>query len=257
MGLQDKIKERVDDAVVKSYYKSWHKRWWGRVLIAIAVVIALMILIFLFSFVEKYLNLKAGKQYDLDTRSWFTEDQVISNREELAHLLSEDDPWLGSDQPYVYVVSYESYGCPICQENQADIKKLISKYGSVVRYIRKDFPLEGTFPNVMEAHLAAACANEQGTYWEYSDMLYTNEDDFKKESLNQYARDLGLNVTQFSECLNSEKYVQEIKQDYAMGVKAGVVGTPTFVINGILRPGAIPIEMWDQIVGFIIKDELQ
>lgn len=255
MSIEDKIKKRMDDAVVKSYFKPWYKRWWGKIVIFILLLLAFLVLAFLYQIATNFINLKAGKLYVAETGKWITQEQFQTNQKELSYLLTEDDPWLGSEEPIIYVVSYESFGCPFCKENQKDIEQLIAKYGSVVRFIRKDFPTEGLHPNVFDAHLAAACANEQGKYWEYGKLLFSDIEDFKKDTLKAYAQELGLNKTQFEECLSSEKYAQEIRQDYANGIQLGVQGTPSYIINGSLVPGAIPIEFWDKIVGFIIKTD--
>ena len=53
---------------------------------------------------------------------------------------------------------------------------------------------------------------------------------------------------------DSEKFAKEIRQDYADGVQAGVVGTPSYLINGHLIPGSISYEMWEEIIGFILKE---
>lgn len=62
-------------------------------------------------------------------------------------------------------------------------------------------------------------------------------------------------MSQFKACLSDEKYAQEVRRDFAQGVELGVVGTPSYVVNGQLIPGAIPFDLWEQIIGFIIQQE--
>lgn len=261
MSLNTRIKQRLADAVVNSYYKVWHKRWWGRLLIILLVLISLAFMYLFYLVVQNISHLQKGDIYNKESRVWITPEQWRQSQQATTELLTDDDPWLGSEEPLVYVVAYESFGCPFCKDNQSDIKKLLQKFSPIVRFIVKDFPTEGMHPNVLNAHLAAGCANEQGKYWEYRDVLYANQattenpENFSKNNLNQLAKQVGMNMQQFELCLNQEKYNQEIRQDYASGVQAGAVGTPSYLINGNLIPGEIKFEVWEKIIAYIINLE--
>lgn len=261
MALNTKVKKRLAEAVVKSYYKSWYQRWWGRVALIILGLLLLLFVYFIYLTIQNINHLRNGDIRNDLSRTWVTEAQFRENQKLSTELLTGDDPWLGAEEPIVYVVAYESFGCPYCQDNQVDIKQLLQKFSSIVRFIAKDFPGEGLHPNVMNAHLAAACANEQGRYWEYRDVLYANQateetpENFSKDNLNILAKGVGLNMQQFKLCLDEEKYAQEIRQDFASGVQIGAVGTPSYLINGNLIPGEIKFDIWEKIIGFIIKSE--
>lgn len=261
MSLNIRVKQRLADVVAKSYYKSWHKRWWGKLVIALLVVIVLALIYVLYLIINNVNHLQRGDIYSKENGLWITESQFQESQKLTVELLTEDDPWLGAEEPIIYVVAYESFGCPFCKDNQADIKQLLQKFSPIVRFITKDFPGEGMHPNVMNAHLAAACANEQSKYWEYRDVLYANQateeapDNFAKDNLKKLAKATGLNMQQFNKCLDEEKYAQEIRQDFASGVQIGVVGTPSYLINGNLIPGEIPFDVWEKIVGYIITNE--
>jgi protein-disulfide isomerase len=113
----------------------------------------------------------------------------------------------------------------------------------------------------MNAHLAASCANEQGKYWEFRDLLYANQateenpEYFSKENLSELSKQAGINNAQFKKCLDSEKYLQEIRQDVASGYNVKVVGTPSYIVNGSLIEGEIKYPVWEQIIGYIIKNQ--
>ena len=255
MSIEDKIKKRVDDSVVKSYYKPWHKRWWGRGLILLAILFLLGVFYSAYVLIRGFVHAQRGEFFDANAGVWLSEEQYIINQKFAADLLTDDDPWLGADEPLINIIAYESFGCPFCKSNQADLKKMLANFGSIVRFTTKDFPTEGLHPGVLDAHLAAACANEQGKFWEYHDLLYANQKEFTRDELKDWAKSLGMVMPDFNECLDSDKYNQEIKQDYAMGAQAGVIGTPSYVINGNLIPGVIGYDVWEEIVGFIVKGE--
>jgi len=254
MGAEGRLKQRMEEAVVASYYKPWHSRWWGRVFI-VFIFLAIASMIYLGVKVAiSVSNINSGKVFNPNSGNWITEETFRENQKELTEIHTGDDPWLGAEEPIIFVVAYESMSCPFCKENQADIRKMIAKFGSLVRFISKDFPTEGLHPNVMDAHLAAACANEQGSYWEYRDILFQNQGEFEKENLRKWAKQLGLSESQFNKCLDEEKYIQEIRADFASGAQAGVVGTPSYIINGNLIPGEIPFDIWEEIIGYILKN---
>lgn len=259
--MDQEIKKRLSQAVSKSYYRRWYKRWWGR-LIIIFLFLALASTIYLVvRVVNQYQHLKNGDTYIEASGTWITKSQFEEGKEKILESITDDDPWLGAEDPVIYVVAYESFGCPFCKDNQPDIRQLIAKFGSIVRFVSKDFPTEGLHPNVLNAHLAANCANEQGKYWEYRDLLYANQateanpERFIKENLLTLSRQVGVNNTQFKNCLDSEKYLQEIKQDVASGYNVKVVGTPSYVVNGSLIEGEIKFAVWEEIVGFILKNQ--
>ena len=187
--------------------------------------------------------------------NWISYEQYQENQKEVSQVLTEDDPFWGVEDPLVYIVAYESFGCPYCQSNQADLKKLEAKFSSIIRFVFKDFPTEGLHTDVFDAHLAAGCAQDQNKFWEYHDLLFANQGDFSKASLKEYAKNLGLDTNTFNACLDNEEHNQEIREDYAQGVNLGAQGTPTYIINGQMVPGEIPYDLWEQIIGFIIKQQ--
>ncbi len=259
--MDQEIKKRVSQAVNKSYYKAWHKRWWGRLIIIFLFFSVASIVYLGVKSINNYQHIKNGDYYIEESGVWISKAQFEEGQEKILGSITDDDPWLGAEKPVVYVVAYESFGCPYCKDNQTDIKQLVAKFGPLVRFVSKDFPTEGLHPNVMNAHLAAACANEQGKYWEYRDLLYANPatdenpQNFSKDNLVELSKQVGLNNSQFKKCLDEEKYLQEIKQDVASGYNVKVVGTPSYVINGSLIEGEIKYEMWEKIMGYILKNQ--
>ncbi|MDQ5970899.1 MAG: hypothetical protein QG603_676 [Patescibacteria group bacterium] len=259
--MDQEIKRRLSQAVSKSYYIPWHKRWWGRMII-IFLFLALASSIYLIVKVASYYqHVRNGDTYIEDGGTWISKAQFEESEEKILSSITDDDPWLGAEDPVVYIVAYESFGCPYCKDNQVDIKQVIAKFGPIVRFIAKDFPTEGLHPNVMNAHLAASCANEQGKYWEFRDLLYANQateetpENFSKENLSELSKQVGINNAQFTKCLDSEKYLQEIKQDVASGYNVKVVGTPSYVVNGSLIEGERKYPVWEEIIGYIIKNQ--
>ncbi len=110
------------------------------------------------------------------------------------------------------------------------IEKDYIKTGKV-KYVFRDFPIESIHPQAFKAHEAANCAGEQGKYWEMHNRLFSNQKALGEKDLQGYAGALDLDLQKFDQCLNSGKNAAEIREDTAEGVKAGVRGTPTFLLG--------------------------
>jgi len=107
-----------------------------------------------------------------------------------------------------------------------------------------------------KAHLAAEAtmaAHAQGKFWEMHDKLFANNTALGRPELEQYAKEIGLDVTKFKAALDSGAFKARVDADSAAGTKAGASGTPTFFINGRKLVGAQPVEQFKA----VIDDELK
>ena len=104
----------------------------------------------------------------------------------------------------------------------------------------RDFPLISIHPYAQKAAEATECADEQGKFWEYHDLVYANQSAIDVDSLKGYAGQLGLDTGTFDECLDGGKQSSEVGKDLEDGRDSGVTGTPAFFINGEFVSGAVP-----------------
>ncbi len=94
-----------------------------------------------------------------------------------------------------------------------------------------DLPLESIHKQAFKAAEAAACAGDQGRYWEMHDQLFGNQKALAPEQLRAYAQALPLDLAEFDSCLQSGKHVQAIRRDMAAARAAGLTSTPSFGIG--------------------------
>jgi protein-disulfide isomerase len=149
-------------------------------------------------------------------------------------LHNSDDPSVGPKTAPITIVAFEDFQCPFCFQAQPFLKKLLATHTGDVRLIYKDFPLSSIHPDAQAAAEAAQCAFKQGKFWEYHDELFANQSRYAEAFYRATAKKIGLNITAFNECLASGKSKQVISQDVDLGRTLGVVGTPTFFVNGEL-----------------------
>lgn len=149
---------------------------------------------------------------------------------------ANNDAVLGDKNAPVTIVEFSDYECPFCKrfvdETLPQIKAEYIDTG-LVKLVYRDYPLP-SHPNALPAAMAAECVREQSddaTYFEYHDLIFAGGA-ITRDKLVGYAEQLGADVEKFSKCLDDEKYLSEVQKDMADGQKAGVSGTPSFVIDG-------------------------
>ncbi|MEZ4666487.1 MAG: DsbA family protein [Anaerolineae bacterium] len=153
----------------------------------------------------------------------------------------DDDPSWGPQDAPVTIVEFSDFQCPFCGRfHRETYDQLRKDYEGKIRFVYRDFPILSLHPNAEISAEAADCANEQGKYWEYHDLLLSNQDKSFPADLTHFASQLNLNMTAFGECTSSRRYQQEVATDVQDGQSYGVTGTPTFFINGQPLVGAQP-----------------
>jgi protein-disulfide isomerase len=111
----------------------------------------------------------------------------------------------------------------------------------------RDFPYLGK--ESVNAALAARAAQDQGKFWRYHDLLYKNQSGgFSDERLVELAREAHLDVEEFKGDLASRRFEQAVEGDFREGQRAGITGTPTFVINGHVLAGLQPLEVYEHAI---------
>lgn len=173
---------------------------------------------------------------------------------------ADDDPFLGPKNAKVTIIEFSDYQCPFCRSfwrnTLEQIKTEYINSGKSVKFVYRDFPLSQIHPLAQKYAEAAECAGDQGKYWEMHDKIFQEQDKlgqgtigtYTVDDIKKWARELGLNGSEFNQCLDSGKHAEEVKKDFDDGVAAGVNGTPTFFINGQVLVGAQPFESFKTII---------
>ncbi len=159
----------------------------------------------------------------------------------------ENSPTHGSADALVTVVEFSDYECPFCSRANVTIEKLQEQYGKKLRVVMKQNPLS-FHPRAKPAAIAAMAAGEQGKYWEYHAKLFANQKKLDDASLEQYAKELGLNLDKWKAELNNPKFQDIITRDQALAGQLGASGTPAFFINGRFLSGAQPIANFQALI---------
>jgi protein-disulfide isomerase len=168
----------------------------------------------------------------------------------------DDDPALGPANAPITIIEFSDYECPYCRRWHTEVfNQLRQEYGDKIRFVYRDFPLSSIHPDAEPAAEAANCANEQGAFWQYHDLLFSGAG-LSKEIYMQYAVQLGLDVQSFQTCIDSGRYSQEVQADYQYASQLGVRSTPTFFINGLPVVGAQPYDVFKQVIDQELAGEI-
>ena len=224
------------------------------------VLVLAMVIIFGYNVFHYYRQIQSGV---IDPETYSFESTQANQSRLLAiaqaapgsgELATTDDPSRGPVDAKLTIVEFADFGCPFSQQESYIVTALAKQYPNDVRVIYRDFPLTDLHPGADLAAEAGGCANEQGKFWEYHDLLFRNSGEFTQDVLVDYAGQLGRSMNKFSTCLESGKYTDEVKQDLTDGVAAGVTGTPTFFLNGEKIDGAVPFNTFKEIVDAFIAE---
>jgi protein-disulfide isomerase len=168
--------------------------------------------------------------------------RVLAGRAEpLVDLADPVDPHRdhirGAPDAPVTLVEYADFECPYCGQAESAVRDLLAGSGDV-RYVWRHLPLTDVHPNAHKAALAAEAADRQGAFWPMHDLLLSHQGALTPQHLVSYAEGLGLDVERFTEDLRRHTGEGRIAEDMEQAANSGVVGTPTFFVNGRRHHGA-------------------
>jgi protein-disulfide isomerase len=161
---------------------------------------------------------------------------------------TEGAPFKGPQSAPITIVEFSDFQCSYCKRVLNVLNEVLERYPDKVKLAFRDFPILNIHPHAQKAAEAAHCAAEQGKFWEYHDLLFEKQDAIPTTNFAEHAKVLGLEVTTFQACIDSQKYKEKVERNYADGVKAGVSGTPAFFVNGRPLSGAQPLEAFKAVI---------
>jgi protein-disulfide isomerase len=159
-----------------------------------------------------------------------------------------DGPSRGNTAAPVTIVEFEDFQCPYCKQVHQTVEKVLARYKDQIRIVHRDFPLETLHPAAWRTHEAARCAEEQGKFWEYRDLLYANAPAAAPEQLKGFAAQAGLDAASFGRCIDEARFKSRVQGDLSEGERLGVSGTPAFFINGRLLSGSQPESEFSRVI---------
>jgi protein-disulfide isomerase len=170
---------------------------------------------------------------------------------------------MGDSTAPVVIEEFADFECPVCGSyatvTEPDVRRMIIDT-HLAYYKYYDFPLP-MHHNTQSASNAAACAADQGKFWQMHDQLFAGQDawglnpdgatqvtDNPKPVFMGYAKAIGLNTSDFEQCFDSKKEQARVNANAAEGFRRNVNQTPTFFINGKMFAGSLPYDVMKKAV---------
>jgi protein-disulfide isomerase len=166
---------------------------------------------------------------------------------------------LGPEDAKVTIVEFGDYQCPACGFAHPIVKEFFDKHqDQSIRFVFRNFPLTSIHKNAFLASEAAEAASEQNRFWDMHNKLFDTQKEWEnsttpRDIFIQYAKDLGLNVDQFTESLNKRAFKEIIETDIKDGEALGVNSTPTFYVNGQKLSKIPTLEELEQMASAILS----
>ena len=223
--------------------KHWYLRWWVLVIFIIFFLLLTVVIIIGAETYSVYQKIKSGEYIPLTEEGQEIARELVS---------VDNDPYFGPIEAPVTIVVFEDFACPFCKDSFMAVNQVRTEYPNEVRFVFRDFPIEANHEGVTQAHLAAECAHDQESFWEYHDKLFLNQENQDGTSLLLYAEEVGLDIDLFRSCVENEVHQQEVQKDLADGIMHDIAGTPVWFFNGLKVEGSLPFEAFQ----FLIEREL-
>jgi protein-disulfide isomerase len=151
--------------------------------------------------------------------------------------VSDTDHVRGAVGAKATLVEFGDFQCPACGAYEPLVRKVLADHKDTLAVVFRHFPLTQIHQNALLAAKASEAAGLQGKFWEMHDMLYDKQGEWSatlnaRDFMISYAKVLKLDTQKFSTDLGSDAIEKKVLAEYQEGVKLGLMGTPTFFLNG-------------------------
>lgn len=164
----------------------------------------------------------------------------------------EGKQFKGEKDARLTLIQFSDYECSFCGQLARDtIPQVVKNYVDTgkLKFVFGDLAL-GVHTHAIKASEATYCAAEQGRYWEMHDVLFSNQGALEVNNLISYARDMGLDLGKFQQCLSTNRYATQIEQSSAEAQRAGFISTPVQVI-GLTEGNGSSVKVMKVITGAV------
>ncbi|MGF1458073.1 MAG: DsbA family protein [Leptolyngbyaceae cyanobacterium] len=155
-------------------------------------------------------------------------------------ILVGESPTKGNPEAEIVLLEFSDFQCPYCSQATPEVDAFVAAHANDVLLVFKHFPLTSIHPEALPAALAAWAAGQQEQFWAFHDALFANQTDLSEDLYLEIAADLGLDIEQFNRDRDSEAAKQAVARDLALAQELQLRSTPTFVMDDLLIPGAVP-----------------
>lgn len=176
---------------------------------------------------------------------------------DLPHGLTDDGhPWIGSDSAPVVITEYSDYLCFQCKKMNFYLREFIARHPGRIKLVHRHFPMDSRFNPIVKTPfhegagimaIIAMYAAENGQFWPVNDYLFNLAGNGARIDIREISSAAGLNPDQMKRALNEPNIRRKIMSDIQSGLKLGITGTPSYVIENRVYHGTIPAEIINRV----------
>ena len=150
-------------------------------------------------------------------------------------------PVMGNPNGDVTIVEFMDYRCGYCKKVFPAVQELLNDDGKI-RYVIKEFPILG--PDSVTASKAALAVwrTAPDKYAEFHAALMEVRGGLTQTKLLAIASDVGADADAVRDGMEDPEVAALIDRNRELAGHLGIRGTPAFIIDGTLIPGAIGVE---------------
>ena len=136
------------------------------------------------------------------------------------------------------VVEFYDFNCPYCRLSLPAVEKYYQAHQNDTRFSFILFPIRGP-DSVLAARAALAAREQPGKYMAFYSTLMKEEEPVNEAMIYADAQKAGLNLAKLKVDMANPEIDAAIAASKALATRAGIDGTPTFIVNGVMHPGAV------------------
>ena len=140
------------------------------------------------------------------------------------------NPKKGALEPKVTLIEFGDFECAACK-TVANAIDIVLRTEPSVQVVWKNLPNESAHELATPAAIAAHCAYDQGTFWEFHDELYSRQTFLSEDQFFQIAQELELDTAAFENCYLARETLPLVKKDFDEALALGLTATPTIFIG--------------------------
>jgi protein-disulfide isomerase len=155
------------------------------------------------------------------------------------------------------ILVFADYQCFQCKKMHQYLRGLVSRYPEKIRLVHRSFPMDHDFnfivPNPFHVgsgklSLLSIFAAARGKFWEMNDLLYAISRTEGATNLKELGAGTGLDPRELAAALKDPVIRKRLEIDIRQGLKLGILGTPSYLINGSVYQGFVPSEFISAVI---------
>ncbi|WP_284153965.1 DsbA family protein [Desulfofustis limnaeus] len=173
-------------------------------------------------------------------------------------ITKEGHPWIGADNPTVTIHEYADYQCFQCGKMHLFLRQLVNEYPDTLRLVHHHYPMDHEFNALIvpepfhigsgKMAMIAIYAGAKGKFWEMNDALYSLGREKQPFNTRTLAAMTGFSPGELTAATKHPQIREFLLADIRSGMRYGITGTPSYVIDEQVYQGSLPPEILKSIM---------